>query len=77
MKVICTTKEVLHSNGGLTYRCLTVDKIYDVIKEEEDTFLSVRCYYVINDMGEEDRFEEANFKLLSDIREEKLNNILE
>ena len=47
---------------------LTIDKIYDVIKYD---------YYIIDDSGNKWRYPKELFKTLSEMRNDKINKLLE
>ena len=73
MKVICIEKG--------SYK-LTVGKIYETLykfKAGFDTkFLhSTNYYLIIDDKLEEELYHKSNFRILSDVREEKINKILD
>jgi hypothetical protein len=50
---------------------LTIGKIYDVIKEDEF------CYWITDDIGRYDWYPMNLFKSLSEIRNEKINKLLD
>ena len=50
---------------------LTIDKIYEVIAE------SSSGYKIINDLGEENWYRKEWFKTISEMRNDKINRLLE
>ena len=67
MKVKC-----IDNINGTPYRTLTISKIYDVIRENDD------WYCIINDKGKEDYYWRDWFKpAVAEMRNEKINKLLE
>ena len=66
MRVICITREVMHSNGGLTYAGITVGKTYEASYDEDKTF-EEDGYFIIDDFGERNRFETVNFMHITEL----------
>ena len=64
MKVKCFKQDIFDK--------LTIGKTYDVIKIDDDG-----NYYIIDDIGYELRYLKEHFKSLSEIRNEKINKLLE
>ena len=74
MKVICINNRY---QGGITneydnYLLLTVGKTYDVIDER-----SIMGYLLRNDEGESHFYDTDHFRLLSEVRDEKIDKLLE
>ena len=63
MKVVC-----INNSDGWHY--LTKGKIYDIIKEDNYN------YNIINNKGYNSWYPKSCFKLLSEIRNEKINKLL-
>ncbi len=68
MQVICIDNG---SNGYGSGRGLTLNKVYDVI---DDNW--THSYLIIDDKGDKTQYIIQRFKLLSEVREEKINEIL-
>ena len=62
MKIKCI------NNNGWEY--LTVDKTYEVIEDDN-------WYWIINDKGIEDWYPKELFKTLAEMRNDKINKLLE
>lgn len=72
MRVICI--DILYSR----YRDpLTLNKIYDTLREVHDHFTKETFYYILNDNGKYDYYDSVLFKLLDSFREEQIDKILE
>ena len=52
---------------------ITIGKIYDVIEEDKEEDV----YKIIDDDGDEDWYHKEHFKTLSEIRNEKIERLLE
>lgn len=73
MKVVCINNRVIiDSHGSGKTSELTMDKIYDahISLTDEDK------YYLCNDNGQSSYYFTRRFRLLDDVREEKINKIL-
>ena len=63
MRIVC-------KNNGDDYWDITIGKTYDVIEE-------YKYYKIINDSGKEEWFVKYWFKPLSEVRNEKIDKLLE
>jgi hypothetical protein len=52
---------------------ITADKTYEVIKEDNNT----GCYIIMNNFGDKLSYIKECFKTISEIRNEKINKLLE
>ena len=68
MKVVC-----IDDNDGYNY--LTIGKTYDVINEDGGEY--DYGYYIIDDNNIKDWYGEYMFKPISEIRNDKINKLLE
>lgn len=64
MKIVCIDKKKLK-------KYLAIDKIYDVIKINNDG-----NYLILNDLGYQSWFPKSWFKPLSEIRNERIDKLL-
>lgn len=69
MKIVCITNWIYPVNGEFIYP-LTKDKIYEVMQDEDD------FWYIINDYGRNDVYPKTNFKTISELRDDKLNILI-
>jgi hypothetical protein len=70
MKIVCVDN-IQKVFGCLVKLDLTIDRIYDVIDYADTT------YIIIDDSGEEIPYSGFRFKKLEDVRDDKINKILE
>jgi Na+-transporting NADH:ubiquinone oxidoreductase subunit NqrA len=70
VKVICVTT-TFKNNPKIGYSYLTEGKVYTAIRYEEDSII------IIDDDGDRASFTSYNLKKLSEIRQDKLNKLLE
>jgi hypothetical protein len=64
MKIVCV------DNDGGWEDFLTLGKTYDVIYNNK------YCYNILNDNGDDDWFNNSRFKILTEIRNDKINKLL-
>lgn len=72
MKVVC--KDVDNLIEG-PRKLLTLDKIYHVISIEQDE--EIKLYFIEDNTGEKRWFDSKRFIDIADVRQEKLNDLLD
>ena len=74
MIIKCTTTKTGVRDSDLSYRFITLGKIYETLNFTDDD-ISERCYYIINDNGDKDYFRKNCFVGIDKIRNDKLNQL--
>lgn len=68
VKVVCVTTQ-FKNNSGLRYAYITEGKIYTAIRYKENSII------IIDDEGDRASFTSHNLKKLSDVRQDKINEL--
>jgi hypothetical protein len=75
MKAVCVTHDYLGEYSSFSVKkMLTIGKYYDV--EEKESASGNKYYYLICDEGYKCYLSKSYFKLIDELRENKLNKIL-
>jgi hypothetical protein len=72
MKVVCIDKSSLAAAGNET---LSLNRIYDVLKEDNEDLYGFGRYYIITDDGTNQYFYKWRFITLKEWRKKKLERI--
>jgi hypothetical protein len=71
MIIKCITTKTGVRDGDLSYRFITLGKVYEVLN-----YVSTAShYYIINDNGDKDYFNKTCFVGIDEIRNDKLNQL--